>query len=95
MNKPFGIPKKLVWEAYQRVKSNGGSAGVDQESIEKFETRLGNNLYTLWNRLSSGSYFPPPVKGVAIPKKSRGMRLLGVPTVSANYPGSQRVVGMG
>ncbi|MHB8347756.1 MAG: reverse transcriptase domain-containing protein [Acidiferrobacterales bacterium] len=58
------------------------SAGVDQESIEKFEARLGDNLYTLWNRLSSGSYFPPPVKGVAIPKKSGGVRLLGVPTVT-------------
>lgn len=82
MNKPFGIPKKLVWEAYQRVKANGGSAGVDQESIEKFESRLGDNLYLLWNRLCSGSYFPPPVKGVPIPKKSGGERLLGVPTVA-------------
>ncbi len=82
MSKSFSIPKTLVWEAYQRVKSNGGSAGVDQESIEKFETHLGDNLYTLWNRLSSGSYFPPPVKGVPIPKKSGGVRMLGVPTVA-------------
>lgn len=82
MNKPYGIPKRLVWEAYQQVKSNGGSAGVDQESIEKFETRLGDNLYKLWNRLCSGSYLPPPVKGVPIPKKSGGVRILGVPTVA-------------
>ena len=82
MTKPFEIPKRLVWEAYQRVKSNGGSAGVDQESIEKFESHLSDNLYKLWNRLCSGSYFPPPVKGVPIPKKSGGVRLLGVPTVA-------------
>lgn len=82
MTKPFSIPKALVWEAYQRVKSNGGSAGVDEESIEKFESRLGANLYKLWNRLSSGSYFPPPVKGVPIPKKAGGVRMLGVPTVA-------------
>jgi RNA-directed DNA polymerase len=82
MTKPFEIPKKLVWEAYQRVKSNGGSAGVDQESIAKFESCLSDNLYKLWNRLCSGSYFPPPVKGVPIPKKSGGVRVLGVPTVA-------------
>jgi RNA-directed DNA polymerase len=82
MIKPFSIPKALIWEAFQRVKSNGGSAGVDQESIEKFESRIGDNLYKLWNRLSSGSYVPPPVKGVPIPKKSGGTRLLGVPTVA-------------
>ena len=82
MTKPFEIPKKLVWEAYQRVKANGGSAGVDQESIERFERRLGDNQYMLWNRMCSGSYFPPPVKSVPIPKKSGGMRVLGVPTVA-------------
>jgi RNA-directed DNA polymerase len=82
MTKPFEIPKALVWEAYHRVKANGGASGVDQESIERFERRLGDNLYVLWNRLCSGSYFPPAVKGVPIPKKSGGVRLLGVPTVA-------------
>jgi len=82
MTKPFAIPKALVWDAFQRVKANGGSAGVDNESIEAFEKNLGDNLYTLWNRMGSGSYFPPPVKAVPIPKKSGGTRMLGVPTVA-------------
>jgi RNA-directed DNA polymerase len=82
MTKSYSIPKTLVWEAYQCVKSNGGSAGVDLESLKIFEKRLSDNLYKLWNRLCSGSYFPPPVKGVPIPKKSGGVRMLGVPTVS-------------
>ena len=82
MTKPFEISKALVWEAFQRVKANGGSAGVDGESIEKFEKSLGDNLYKLWNRMVSGSYFPPPVKAVPIPKKSGGTRILGVPTVA-------------
>jgi len=82
MTKPYEIPKAWVWEAYQRVRANRGSAGVDQESIEQFECRLGDNLYVLWNRLCSGSYLPPPVKGVPIPKKAGGVRLLGVPTVA-------------
>jgi len=82
MTKPFDIPKALVWEAFKRVKANGGAAGVDKESIEVFEGKLGDNLYKLWNRLCSGSYFPPPVKGVPIPKKSGGVRMLGVPTVA-------------
>jgi len=82
MTKPFKIPKALVWEAFQRVKANGGSAGVDGESIEEFEKSLGDNLYRLWNRMGSGSYFPPPVKAVPIPKKSGGTRRLGVPTVA-------------
>lgn len=80
--KQFDIPKALVWEAWKLVKANQGSAGVDQESIEDFERNLGNNLYKIWNRMSSGTYFPPYVKGVAIPKKQGGTRLLGVPTVS-------------
>lgn len=84
MTKPYDIPKALVWEAYQQVRANGGAAGIDQESIAQFEDRLGDNLYKLWNRLCSGSYFPPPVKGVPIPKKAGGTRLLGVPTVIAN-----------
>jgi RNA-directed DNA polymerase len=92
MTKPFEIPKALVWEAFQRVKANGGSAGVDGESIEAFEKSLGNNLYKLWNRMGSGSYFPPPVKAVPIPKKSGGTRLLGVPTVADRV--AQTVVKM-
>ncbi len=92
MTKPFEIPKMLVWKAFQRVKANGGSAGVDQESIEKFEQKVGGNLYKLWNRLASGSYFPPPVKAVPIPKKSGGTRLLGVPTVADRV--AQTVVKM-
>lgn len=82
MTKPFDISKRLVWEAFQRVKANGGSAGVDQESIEAFESKLRDNLYRLWNRMASGSYFPAPVKAVPIPKKSGGIRVLGVPTVA-------------
>ena len=82
MTKPYDIPKARVWEAYQCVKANGGSAGIDSESLEHFESNLSANLYKLWNRLCSGSYFPPPVKGVPIPKKSGGVRMLGVPTVA-------------
>ena len=82
MTKSWAVPKALVWNAFQRVKANGGSAGVDQQSIAKFEEHLGDNLYKLWNRMASGSYFPPPVKAVPIPKKSGGVRILGVPTVA-------------
>ncbi|STQ90118.1 group II intron reverse transcriptase/maturase [Iodobacter fluviatilis] len=82
MTKPYDIPKALIWGAFQRVKANGGAAGVDQESIAQFESNLSDNLYKLWNRLGSGSYFPPAVKGVAIPKKSGGVRMLGIPTVA-------------
>ena len=79
--KPFDIPKREVWEAYKRVKANKGAAGVDGESIEGFEANLSNNLYKLWNRLSSGSYHPPPVRRVDIPKgDGRGTRPLGIPT---------------
>lgn len=80
--KPFDIPKALVWKAFKLVKANKGSAGIDEESLADFEQNLTQNLYKLWNRLSSGTYFPPPVKGVAIPKKQGGMRMLGIPTVS-------------
>lgn len=80
--KPFDIPKRIVWEAYKEVKANRGAAGIDGESIEAFEADLKDNLYKIWNRMSSGSYFPPPVKAVEIPKKSGGIRVLGVPTVS-------------
>jgi RNA-directed DNA polymerase len=80
--KPFSISKKIVWEAYERVKANQGAAGVDAESIEMFEQDLKNNLYRIWNRMSSGTYFPPPVRTVAIPKKDGGERHLGIPTVA-------------
>jgi RNA-directed DNA polymerase len=79
--KPFEISKRVVWEAYLRVKANKGAAGVDGQTIEQYEQNLKNNLFKLWNRLSSGSYFPPPVKAVAIPKAGGGSRILGVPTV--------------
>ena len=78
--KPFPIPKREVWEAFKRVKANQGAAGVDGQSIADFEADLSNNLFKLWNRLSSGSYFPPPVKRVDIPKANGGTRPLGIPT---------------
>ena len=81
-DKPFSIDKKRVYEAYKAVKSNAGSAGVDGQTIEQFDSDLRNNLYKLWNRMSSGSYFPPPVRAVSIPKKTGGQRILGVPTVA-------------
>ena len=81
-DKPFKIDKRLVYEAYKAVKSNAGAAGVDGETIAQFEADLRSNLYKLWNRMSSGSYFPPPVRAVSIPKKSGGQRILGVPTVA-------------
>ena len=82
MGKPFNISKQIVYEAYKRVKANKGSAGVDNVTIEDFEANLGDNLYKIWNRMSSGSYYPQPVKLVEIPKKSGGKRGLGIPTVS-------------
>jgi group II intron reverse transcriptase/maturase len=80
--KPYRIAKRAVWEAYQLVKAHHGAAGVDDETIAMFEQNLSGNLYKLWNRMSSGSYFPPPVKQVEIPKAKGGTRRLGVPTVS-------------
>ncbi len=80
--KPFYISKQEVWEAYKRVKANKGAAGVDGQSIEEFEIDLQDNLYRLWNRMSSGSYFPPPVLRVEIPKDDGRVRPLGIPTVS-------------
>ena len=83
-DKPFDIPKQLVWEAYKRVAANKGAPGVDSQSIAEFETDLKNNLYRIWNRMSSGTYFPPPVKAVEIPKPNGGgTRVLGVPTEAA------------
>ena len=81
-SKPFSIEKRHVYEAYKAVKSNGGAAGVDGQTIEDFAKDLKGNLYKIWNRMSSGSYFPPPVRAVPIPKKSGGVRILGVPSVS-------------
>ena len=80
--KPYGIAKCTVWKAYQLVKANRGAAGIDDETIDDFEQDLSKNLYKLWNRMSSGSYYPPPVKQVEIPKASGGTRKLGVPTVA-------------
>jgi RNA-directed DNA polymerase len=81
--KPFEISKREVWEAYRRVKANRGAPGVDEVTLGEFETDLGNNLYLIWNRMSSGSYFPPPVKAVEIAKPhGGGTRMLGVPTVA-------------
>lgn len=80
--KPFDIPKHLVWKAWQQVRANRGSGGVDGESIAEFELHLEDNLYRIWNLMSSGSYFPPDVRGVEIPKAKGGTRLLGIPTIS-------------
>jgi RNA-directed DNA polymerase len=80
--KPFVIAKRAVWEAYQQVKANRGAAGIDEETIAMFDQDLSRNLYKLWNRMSSGTYFPPPVKQVEIPKAKGGTRKLGIPTVS-------------
>ena len=81
--KRYDIPKTMIWEAWLHVKANQGAAGIDAETIERFENKLGDNLYKLWNRMRAGSYFPPPVKAVPIPKKSGGVRILGIPTWQA------------
>lgn len=80
--KPFEIPKQAVLVAWRSVKSNHGAHGIDQQTIAEFEQNLANNLYKIWNRLSSGSYFPPAVRGVKIPKRNGKMRELGIPTVA-------------
>jgi RNA-directed DNA polymerase len=82
VEKSFDIPKSLIWEAYLKVSGNKGAAGVDGQSLAEFEQNLRNNLFKLWNRMSSGSYFPEPVKAVSIPKSAGGTRILGVPTVA-------------
>ena len=79
--KPFKIAKQTVKIAFERVKANKGTYGIDEQSISDFELDLKNNLYKIWNRMSSGTYFPKPVKAVAIPKKNGGTRILGIPTV--------------
>ena len=80
--KSFDISKQSVWDAYLAVKANKGSAGIDRQTLEDFESDLKNNLYKIWNRLSSGSYFPPPVRRVEIPKSNGKLRPLGIPTIS-------------
>jgi RNA-directed DNA polymerase len=90
--KAFDIPKTLVWEAYLKVRANKGAAGVDQQSLADFAQDEKKNLYKIWNRMSSGSYFPPPVRAVEIPKAGGGVRVLGVPTVADRI--AQTVVAM-
>jgi group II intron reverse transcriptase/maturase len=91
--KPFAIPKSMVWEAWRRVKANKGAPGVDGQDLDQFEADVGNNLYKVWNRMSSGSYFPPPVRAVEIPKPhGDGVRMLGVPTIADRV--AQTVVAM-
>jgi len=80
--KPYEIPKRELWKAYKLVRKNGGAAGVDGQTLEKFDAKLADNLYKLWNRMSSGSYFPKAVRRVEIPKKSGGTRPLGIPTIA-------------
>jgi RNA-directed DNA polymerase len=93
LGKSFGIPKMRIWEAYQKVRANKGAAGVDEQSLADFAVNEKRNLYKIWNRMSSGSYFPPPVKAVEIPKAGgRGVRVLGVPTVADRI--AQTVVAM-
>lgn len=90
--KSFDISKRTVYEAWKRVRANRGAAGIDRQSLAGFEENLSGNLYKVWNRMSSGSYFPPAVKEVCIPKKSGGIRKLGVPTVADRV--AQTVVKM-
>ena len=92
MTKSFDISKNIVWQAYKRVKANKGAAGVDEQTMKDFEQDLKRNLYKIWNRMSSGSYFPPAVKAVSIPKKSGGTRILGIPSISDRI--AQTVVKM-
>lgn len=92
MARSFDISKTLVWQAYRRVKANKGAEGVDDQTIEDFEQNLKGNLYRIWNRMTSGSYVPPAVKAVTIPKRSGGTRVLGIPTISDRI--AQTVVKM-
>ena len=92
-DKPFVIPKLMVWEAWRHVKENKGAPGVDGQDLDEFEADLKGNLFVIWNRMSSGSYFPPPVRAVEIPKPhGGGVRLLGVPTIADRV--AQTVVAM-
>lgn len=91
-DKPLSITKLMVWQAYHATTKNGKATGVDGQSLDDFSKDLKNNLYKLWNRLASGSYFPPPVRRVEIPKsKGGGLSPLGIPTVSDRI--AQMVVG--
>lgn len=85
MTKSVPISKQMVWASYQQVKAKQGGAGIDGQTIEDFEVELSKNLYKLWNRLSSGSYFPPAVRTVFIPKKQGGERPLGIPKLLSYY----------
>jgi RNA-directed DNA polymerase len=92
-DKSFVIPKSMVWEAWRQVKENKGAPGVDGQDLDEFEADLKGNLYKIWNRMSSGSYFPPPVRAVEVPKPhGGGVRLLGVPTIADRV--AQTVVAM-
>ena len=91
--KPFKISKQAVKIAFDRVKANKGTYGIDDQTISDFEENLKDNLYKIWNRMSSGTYFPKPVKSVAIPKKNGGTRILGIPTVEDRrcpYPQAEK-----
>jgi hypothetical protein len=95
-DKSFAIPRRMVWEAWRQVKANKGAPGVDGQDLDRFEADLADNLYKIWNRMSSGSYFPPPVRAVEIPKPhGGGVRMLGVPTVISYCCVVQRVFGLG
>ena len=91
--KPFDIPKREVWEAFKKVKANQGAAGVDGQSVAEFEAELAANLYKLWNRMSSGSYFPSPVRRVMIPKPGGSGRLVSQRSPIASLKSRQAVSG--
>ncbi len=92
-DKSFAIPKSLVWEAWRQVRANKGAPGVDGQDLDEFEADLKNQLYRIWNRMSSGTWFPPPVRAVEIPKPhGDGVRMLGVPTIADRV--AQTVVAM-
>ena len=93
--KPFCISKREVFEAYKQVKRNRGAAGADGQTMEDFEANLKDNLYRIWNRMSSGSYMPPPVLRVEIPKGDGKLRPLGIPTTLSNCTFAQLIFGMG
>ena len=82
LTKSLPVSKQMVWASYLNVSKKQGGAGIDRESIEQFDTARNSNLYKLWNRMRSGSYFPPAVRTVFIPKKQGGLRPLGIPTVT-------------
>jgi hypothetical protein len=92
--KAYDIPKALIWEAWLHVRANQGAAGIDAETIERFETKLVANLYKLWNRMSSGSYFPPAVKALPIPEEFRGRPDIGRPDVAGIMHLMQLVFGV-